>query len=84
MSAARTTAAGREASPLPQPNTTPTINEGQMKQSKKLSMSGKLFRLDSPAKSVKPTTPTAHLNGEGKHNCGWRQRVHASALLEIL
>jgi hypothetical protein len=70
---ARTSAAGREASPLPQPNTTPQTNETQMKQSKKLSMSGKLFRLDSPAKSVKPTTPTAprtNANGEGKHNCG--------------
>jgi hypothetical protein len=47
-------------------------------------MSGKLFRLDSPAKSVMPTTPTPRINGEGKHNCGWRQREHASSLLEIL
>lgn len=68
---ARTSAAGREASPLPQPNTTSPTNEAQMKQSKKLSMSGKLFRLDSPAKSVKPTTPTSQrINGEGEHNCG--------------
>jgi hypothetical protein len=55
-----------------------------MKQSKKLSMSGKLFRLDSPAKSVKPTTPTAQrINGEGEHNCGWRQRAHVGALSKI-
>jgi hypothetical protein len=40
-----------------------------MKQERK-KLSGKLFRLDSPAKSSKQTLPVPRINGEGKHNCG--------------
>lgn len=68
---ARTSAASasREASPVPQTNSTNAVNEAYMKQERK-KLSGKLFRLDSPAKSSKQTLPVPRVNGEGKHNCG--------------
>ena len=48
-----------------------------MKQERK-KISGKLFRLDSPGKSTKQTLAVPHVNGEGKHNCGWQTKNSCS------
>lgn len=80
---ARTSAATRESSPVPQNNTSNAVNEAYMKSERK-KLSGKLFRLDSPAKGAKQTAPTQRPNGEGgKYSCKARgQRRHENTLFE--
>lgn len=69
---ARTSAASRESSPVPQPSSPNAANDAYMKSERK-KLTGKLFRLDTP-KGGKPPAATPRVNGGEAGTCDCRMR----------